>query len=113
MNQLAPEKQKAIIQGYGRAYSIRLLASIVQCSPITVRKYLRLDGSKIRTVSEGMIKYHELRRYEQELCRMMECYGLKPSQPIVMACGKTRQNCVNCRDIFSQKCGFEYWRVPV
>lgn len=39
MNILPVNKQKAILQGYRCGVSVRMLADIMQCSPITIRKY--------------------------------------------------------------------------
>jgi hypothetical protein len=114
MNQLAPEKQQAIIQGYEHGLSVRKVAESIQCSPITARTYLRLNGSKIRTISKGMLKYHELKHtnipqvVKSELClsMMMKRYNLKPITNPILSCGKTRKDCVDCGNIFSEGCGF-------
>ena len=91
MNHLAIEKQQAIIQGYNHTCSIKAVARIVECSPITVRKYLLLNGNRIRTISEAMKKYHELRRGRGVVDHRLPC-------------GKTRKDCVNCRQIFEDIC---------
>ncbi|MCJ7829368.1 MAG: hypothetical protein MUP81_06480 [Dehalococcoidia bacterium] len=108
MNQLAVEKQRAIIQGYNHGIGIRMIADIVQCSPITARKYLRLDRGELRTISEGMVKYHKLRR--GQIRRMSEHYDITPIVKTVLSCGKTRNDCINCRDIFGEGCGFNFYR---
>jgi hypothetical protein len=104
MNQLALEKQEAIIQGYEHGLSVRKVAESIQCSPITARTYLRGNGIKIRTISEGMIKYHERKRARLDI--MMERYNLKPITNPILSCGKTRKDCVDCGDIFDKGCGF-------
>lgn len=105
MRKLSVEKQQAIIQGYNRGLSIRMVASVIKCSPITARTYVKLN-SRARTISEGMIIYHQLKRGKstQTLDMMLEYYNIPPIVKSVLPCGKTRNDCVNCKDIFSDKC---------
>lgn len=87
MNPLSVEKQQSILQGYDFGLSVRKVADIFGCSPITVRTYLRKKRTRFRTISEGMIKYHEFRRGE-----------------LRKTCDHIPGDCVNCRDIFSERC---------
>ena len=120
MNQLAPEKQKAILQGYNQGLGIRTVADIVECSPITVRTHLRKNGNQARTISEGMIKWHQFRRGElsyhididrkipqnlTEICVLSIPHKF-PESVKCLPCGHPENYCVNCRDIFSEGCEF-------
>lgn len=62
MNIIKTTDQKAIIQAYDKGLSMRMIANIIGCSKVTVRRYLKLNGKETRSIKEAMVGYHVLRK---------------------------------------------------
>ncbi|MCJ7630881.1 hypothetical protein MUP77_00555 [Candidatus Bathyarchaeota archaeon] len=145
MNQLPAEKQVALLQMHKFGASVRFAANLVDCSPITVRRYWKSHHKKMSSISVAMHRFHQWRKeilpcgyvkrdcvdceeiFSNEKCQWLTLGIEETSQRLpqnltdtvmlsipqksaksvkYLPCGKTRNDCVDCREIFSEGCGF-------
>lgn len=68
MNVLSVTKHEAIIKEYSLGNSIRTIAISIQVARNTVRRHLKIQGLKSRTISEAMLIYHRTNNVARRYC---------------------------------------------
>lgn len=67
----------------------------------------QLTPEKQKAIVQGCIL--RCAQNDKELLNsMMQQYNVVPTSEHTLSCGRTRKDCVSCKDMFGEGCGFSY-----